>query len=53
MKTNRSLNFFCHLLILFIYQFQLSEKSAKSIISSNQHQKNQLFHIISFHYFFN
>ena len=53
MKTNRSLNFFCHLLILFIHQFQSSEKSTKSIISIKKSEKSVIaFHfIIIFHYF--
>ena len=36
MMTNCSLDFFYHLLILFIYQFQLSEKSTKLIISNQK-----------------
>ena len=53
MKTNRSLNFFCHLLILFIHQFQSSKKSTKSIISIKKSEKSVIaFHfIIIFHYF--
>ena len=46
MKTDRSLNFLCHLLILFIYQFQSSEKSTKSIISIKKSKKS----VITFHF---
>ena len=53
MKTDRSLNFFCHLLILFIHQFQ-SISIIKKIIKidhfKSKNQKNQLLHFISYYH---
>ena len=53
MKTDRSLNFFCHLMILFIHQFQSLENQQNQSFQSKIKKINYCisFHIIIFHYF--